>query len=352
MEPESINQWFPINKQDKYISRLLEEKVARTSHQAKCYVRLWAYLLVKQRQKLKQEVKLPLTELSRPEGFVSCTHREAVALFYCDQEQGKGSDRSAGMMIDTLRDLGLIKKKFDGNSLSLQILYQPNLKSSPQPAELVELRVDAFNHNDAVFVAEFLSRLYVWINSDTAAVKLKIINSLRRWVKEYPTGMRVLRRCDNSNPVGFYVLYPTAAESEKNFFLPPSRILHLSSDSQTDPFKIALLCDSECRAVFVRSWRIDTPYKNRDNVCRFLKDTQETLELMLTDFPNLCDFYLMSLHPIYSDEKLALALGFERIGGDLMSPNSWLYKPVSQFLALDIEDAISTLDFDILSPKF
>jgi hypothetical protein len=344
IKPESINQWFPSEQQDKYISRLLDEKVARTSNQAKCYVRLWAYLLVKEQQRSQKGVNPPLTALSLPDGFVSCTLREACALFYCDPDCDKGSDRSAGMMLDTLRDLGLIQKKFDGNSLRLQILYQPNLERSPKPVG--ELKVDAFHHDDAVLVAEFLSRLYSWINNDTSAVRLKIVNVLRRWVKEYPTGMRVLRRCDNSQPVGFYLFYPTAAESEQNFFLPPSKTLHLGSNSNVDPFQIALPPNPECNAVFVRSWKIDTLYQNRENVCRFLKDSQQTLVQMQADFPNLCDLYLMILHPVYSEEELALALGFKRIGGDPMSPSYWMYKPVSQFLTLDMEQALSKIAFE------
>ncbi len=345
MGPESINQWFPIEQQDKYISRLLEEQVIRTWCRAKCYVRLWAYLLLKQQRRLKKELKLPLTELSLPDGFVSCTHQEAAALFYCDQEQGRGSDRSAGMMIDTLRNLGLIEKQFDGNTLCLQILYQPKLKSSAKPTQPVKLKIDAFNHSDAVLVANFLSRLYLWINSDTAAVKLKIVNVLRQWVKQYPTGMRVLRRCDNSNPVGFYAIYPTAVESEKNFFLPPCKTLHLASNSDIDTLKMAIPPDPDCRAVFVRSWKIDAPYNNRETVCRFLQDVQQTLVRMQDDFPSLCDLYLMIIHPVYSDESLAQTLGFERIGGDLMLPTYWMYKPVNQFLALDIPQVLSKTDF-------
>ena len=345
MGPETINQWFPVEQQDKYISRLLEEQVIRTWCRAKCYVRLWAYLLLKQQRRLKQEVKLPLAELSLPQGFISCTHQEAAALFYCDQPQGRGSDRSAGMMIDTLRDLGLIEKQFDGNTLCLKILYQPKPKPSAQSNEPVKLKIDAFSHNDAVLVANFLSRLYLWLNTDTAAMKLKIVNVLRSWVKEYPKGMRVLRRCDNSNPVGFYALYPTAVESEKNFFLPPCKTLHLASNSDTDTLQMAIPPDPDCHAVFVRSWKIDAPYNNRETVCRFLQDVQQTLVAMQADFPNLCDLYLMIIHPVYSDESLALALGFERIGGDVMSPTYWMYKPVYQFLALDIPKILSKLDF-------
>ncbi len=343
-EPESINQWFPSEQQDKYISRLIEQGQGHiTRCQAKCYVRLRAYLLVKQQQKLGKEVKLPLKELSLPEGFVSCTHREAAALFYCDQNQG--SDRSAGMMLNKLCEFELIEKQFDGNTINIQVQYLPNLTAPPQPVESVKLKVDAFRHNDAIPVANFLSRLYRWINNDTAAVEYKIVKLLRGWVKQYPTGMRVLRRCDNSNPVGFYVLYPTAPESERNFFLPPSKALHLCSDSDIDPFQIAIPGKDDCTCVFFRGWRIDTPYLNRDNVRRFVEDTQKTLVQMQADFPNLCDLYLMIVHPVHSYIQVAVALGFQKIGEDPNAPVYWMYISLDQFLSLDIKKTLSKLEF-------
>jgi hypothetical protein len=343
MKPESLDQWFPIEQQRNYISTL-KGWVGLTPRRAECFVRLCAYLLLKQ-QESNDRLRQPLTQLDKPQGFIPCTHREAAVLFYAHRE--RGTERSAGMMLDKLCELGLIEKQFDGNTINIQIRHLPNLTSSPKPAKPkpIQFRVDAFTHNDAVPVAKLLAHLYRWLNNDTAGVEYKITNLLRRWVKQYPTGMRVLRRCDNSNPVGFYLLYPTSKESEKNFFLPPSKNLHLCSDSDIDPFAIANPPDVDCTCVFIRSWRIDTPYLNRDNLRRFVEDTKVTLAQMQADFPNLCDIYLMIVHPIHSYLEVAMAMGFQKIGEDPKSPVYWMYTSVDQFLSVDIKKALSKLEF-------
>ncbi|HBB32447.1 MAG TPA: hypothetical protein DDZ80_16020 [Cyanobacteria bacterium UBA8803] len=340
MNPEFIDQWFPIEQQRNYISMLVG-RVGLTRRRAECFVRLWTYLLLKQQQEFGARLRQPLTDLQVPEGFVACTHREAAELFYADKD--RGSDRAAGMMIDKLLALGLIDKQFDGNTVCIQIRSLPNLSCS-RPEAPVQLKVDTFNpRTDAVPVASFLARNYNWLNNSTTAVSHKIAKLLRYWANQYSTGMRVLRRTDNYHPVGFYLLYPTSTESEKNFFLPPSKSLHLSSASDIDPLEMASLGNLDCTSVFVRSWMIDTPYKDRHNVCYFLKDVQKTLQKMQADFPNLCDIYTMSIHPTY--EELAMAVGFQKIGGDPKSSLYWVYTSLDQFVTLDIEQAISSLYF-------
>jgi len=348
MNPEFIDQWFSLEQQRNYISMLIG-RVGLTRRRAECFVRLWIYLLLKQQQDLGARLRQPLTQLQIPKGFVACTHREAAELFYAHKD--RGSDRAAGMMIDILAALGLIEKQFDGNTVCIQILSLPNLTSPPKPADSVQLKLDAFNpRTDAVFVASFLSRNYNWMHNTTTAVPHKIAKLLRHWADKYPTGMRVLRRCDTSHPVGFYLLYPTSPESEINFFLPPSKSLHLSSASDIDPLKMAIPGNPDCTSVLVRSWMIDSPYKNWKNVCRFLEDLQKTLARMQADFPNLCDLYTMLIHPRY--EELAQALGFQKLGGDPKLSVYWMYTAVDQFLALDIEEAISKLEFACPSPEF
>ena len=348
MNPEFIDQWFPIEQQRNYISMLIG-RVGLTRRRAECFVRLWTYLLLKQQQELGDVLRQPLTQLQVPKGFVACTHREAAELFYAHKD--RGSDRAAGMMLDKLLALGLIEKQFDGNCL-YQIRSVPNLTPSSKPAEPVQLKLDAFNpRTDAVPVASFLARNYNWMNNHTTAVPHKIKTLLRSWAEQYPTGMRVLRRCDNSHPVGFYLLYPTATESEEKFSLPPRQSLHLSSASDTDPLKMAIHGNPEdCTSVVVRSWMIDTPYKNWNNVYRFLEDLQKTLGRMQADFPNLCDFYAIIIHPKY--EQLALALGFQKIGTDPKLSIYWMYTAVDQFLALDIAQALSKLELVSPSPEF
>ncbi len=348
MNPELIDRWFPLEQQRSYISMLIG-RVGLTRRRAECFVRLWIYLLLKQQQELGDRLGKPLTQLQLPKGFVACTHREAAEVFYGDKD--RGSDRAAGMMLDKLLALGLIEKQFDGNCL-YQIRSLPNLTSSPQPVEAVKLKLDDFNpRTDAVPVASFLARNYNWMNNNTTAVPLKIAKLLRCWAAKYPTGMRVLRRCDTSHPVGFYIFYPTSPESEINFFLPPSKSLHLSSVSEIDPLKMATPQENpDCTSLLVRSWMIDTPYKNWQNVHVFLEDAQKTLMRMQADFPNLCDFYNMLIHPRY--EELAEALGFQKLGSDPKLPVYWLYTAVDQFLALDIEELVSKLEFSCPSPEF
>lgn len=350
MNPELIDQWFPIEQQRNYVSRLLNpRRVGLTRRRAECFVRLWTYLLLKQQQELGEHLRQPLTQLPLPQGFVACTHREAAELFYADKD--RGSDRAAGMMIDILVALGLIEKDFDGNTVCLQIRSVPNLSEPSQSAESIQLELDSFNpRTDAVPVASFLARNYNWMNNTTTAVPHKIKTLLRSWAIQYPTGMRVLRCSKTSHPVGFYLLYPVAPESEENFSLPPSRSLHLSSVSDIDPLTIAIPGKDDCTSVMLRSWMLDTPYRNWYNVRQFLEDAKQTLVRMQTDFPNLCDFYALVIHPRY--EELARALGFQKIGIDPKLSVYWMYMAVDQYLALDIPEIISKLEFSSPSPEF
>ncbi|WP_017656112.1 hypothetical protein [Fortiea contorta] len=343
MNPESINQWFPIEQQRKYISQL-RGRVGVTRRRAEYFVKLWAYLLLKQQQELGKRLQRPLTELELPAGFVPCTHREAQEIFYGERE--RGSDRSAGMMIDKLVALGLIEKDFDGNTTCIRICsLLPNLQNSALAEKSLKLLPDNFNpRTDAIPVASFLARNYNWMNKKTVALPHRIAKILRGWAEQYPTGMRVLRRYDTQDAVGFYILYPVARESEANFFLPPRNSLHLSATWDTDPFEIAIPGDRHCTSIFVRSWQIDQAYKQQINVCEFLQDVQKTLMQMQVDFPHLCDMYTLAMHP--GDEQLALALGFQKTHQDSQLPLHWLYIPLDKYLKLHVKLAVSGLKFD------
>lgn len=351
MNPEFIDQWFSIEQQRIYTSMLVG-RVGLTRRRAECFVRLWVYLLLKHQQESGHRLKQPLTKLQIPEGFIACTHREAAELFYRDQE--KGSDRSAGMMLDKLLALGLLEKQFDGNCL-YQIRALPSLVSEA-PKALTKIIVDDFNpRTDAVPVASFLARNYNWMSNNTTAIPHKITKLLRQWAEQYPVGMRVLRCSETLHPVGFYLLYPTLSECEVNFFLPPSKSLHLSSASEIDPLQMATPNNPDSprdsvTSVLVRSWMIDTPYKNWENVRIFLKDVQQTLVRIQEDFPNLCDFYTLVIHPQY--EKLAISLGFQKIGTDPKSSVYWMYTAVEQYLNLDIAEVVSKLEFGSPTPDF
>lgn len=350
MNPELIDQWFSIEQQRHYVSLLLNpRRVGLTRRRAECFVRLWTYLLLKQQQELGECLKQPLTQLKVPEGFVACTHREAAELFYADKD--RGSDRSAGMMIDILVALGLVEKIFDGNTVCLRVGPVPPPREALEPTQSLSLYLDNFNpRTDAVPVANFLARNYNWMNNTATAVSHKVKKLLRSWAEQYSCGMRVLRRSDTLNPVGFYLLYPVASESEENFSLAPSRSLHLSSASQIDPLQMAIPGQDDCTSIMVRSWLIDKPYRNWSNVQRFLEDVKHTLIRMQDDFPNLCDFYALIIHPRY--EELAQTLGFQKIGIDPKLSVYWMYTSVDQFLALDLSEAVSKLEFIYPSPEF
>ncbi|MBW4636114.1 MAG: hypothetical protein KME30_30815 [Iphinoe sp. HA4291-MV1] len=345
MNPASIDQWFPVEQQLKYVS-LLQGRVGITRRRAEYFVRLWAYLLLKQQQELDKRIKQPLTQLELPVGFVPCSHREAYEIFYAHKNNGRGSDRAAGLMIDQLVALGLIEKDFDGNTTCIRIrslLLNPD--ESTNTVQSIQLVPDDFNHRiDTIPVANFLAHAFA-LDRNTTIAPHKIARILRIWAEQYPFGMRVLRRCDNQQIVGFYAIFPTTRESEKNFFLPPRKSLYLlNSKKETDSFKIALPGDPHCTSIFIRAWRIGTPYQQKVNICQFLEDAKTTLIRMQSDFPNLCDIYTMAMDPV--NEQLAFALGFQKNSYNSQRSLFWMYVPLDKYLAINIEQAVSVLQID------
>jgi hypothetical protein len=328
MNEFSLDTWFPIKQQRIVITELLR-RVGLTRLRAEYFLRLWVYLLVKQTPALKPPI-LHLDLLLEP---ISCTHREAANLFYGEKDQG--SDRAAGLMLDKLTALGLICKSFDGNTTRIEILPIPEILSAPQAHPgIAKAQPDAFDPRcDAIPVAHLLATNYNWMNRNLHATPHRIAKLLRHWNHQYSAGMRVLRRIDNQNPVGFYLLYPVVSDSEANFFQDPNRGLHFSTGSEIDPFIMALPGDQDCLAVYIRSWVIDAPYIQS---CQadFLQDAQQVLHHMKQDFPNLCDLYSMIMHPTY--EALAASLGFQKMRN---APSSiyWMYLALDRFLALSLE---------------
>jgi hypothetical protein len=336
VEPTLLDQWSPPARQKYYVERLLRERQGLTRLRAEYFIRLWAYLMLKQQG---TPPKSPLVNLVPVEGAVSCTHQEAADLFYTGKE--RGSDRAAGMMINQLISLGLVSKHFDGNTTSLSIWTLSEL-IQPLSGEVVVLTPDQFNpRTDAVPVASFLARNYNWLNNSTGSIAHKIATVLRQWAQSYPQGMRVLRRADTLQAVGFFVLFPVASVSEENFFLPPSLSLHLSTAQAHDPIKMAIPPDQDCLSVFVRSWMVDTPFMQPSYVCQSLKDAQAVLQTMLHDFPNLCDLYSLAIHPSY--EAIAQGLGFRKTIHDPQSSLCWMHLALDRFLELDIERAVSKI---------
>lgn len=337
LETEYLNQFFPPEQQQKYVSALLE-RGGLTRRRAECFVRLWAYLLLKQSLRSPQQPITPLTQLHPTDDLVSCTHREAAELFYGDQN--RGSDRAAGMMIDQLVALGLLEKRFDGQTLCLKIRPLPELRVAAKRLEPIVLKPDSFNpRTDAIPVAGLIRQTYAMAAEDTPASPQRIARILRQWAQSYPLGLRVLRRCDNLNPVGVAILYPTAHDSEEIFSRPPSKSFYLTSNLEVDPVKMAHLGDPNCLSVYIRAWIIDPTFLQHQYICEFLCDMQQTLTQMQADFPNLCDLYSPVIHPLY--EELRIALGFQKTCEDRM-PFYWAYLSLDRYLALDIEHALTS----------
>lgn len=338
MTPDDLHQWFPRDQQHQLVQRLLT-RVGMTRTRAECFVKLWVYVLVKQYQAKSPQLKPPLDALELPVGAVICTHREAANLFYGDRETG--SDRAAGIMLDKLAALGLIKKNFDGTTTCVTINPIAEIQSESVSSRAIEIQPDAFNPRcDAIPIANLLATNYNWMSHTNEAIPHRIASLLRLWASQYATGLRVLRRQDNFQPVGFYLLFPTAKESVNNFFGTPSKSLHLSVLTAVDPFVLASPGDASCVSVFVRSWMIDAPHLQSHRI-PFVQDVQQTLVAMQQDFPNLCDLYTLVIHPTY--EPISQALGFQKIGKDTQTSIYWMYLALDRFLELDISTVLAHL---------
>jgi hypothetical protein len=336
MEVTELELWWDRDQQQQMIDQLIDQ-LGLTRARGECFLRLWIYLVVKSERESNPQLKPPLAELTLLDRPVSCSHREAAELFYSDRD--RGSDRSAGMMLDKLAALGLIRKEFDGNISRIEILAVP-AKLASAISDPLKVTIDSFDPRcDAIPIANLLAANYNWMNHNTEATPHRIVNILRQWARQYDRGMRVIRRQDNLNPIGFYILYPTAPASVANFFTAPSKSLHLSAIADADPFVMAQSGDNDCVSVFIRSWAIDRDYIDQYRVL-FLEDTQQTLIQMQQDFPNLCDLYTMIIHPSY--EYQASALGFQNMSRDRQLSVYWMYLSLDRFLALKIADCFPT----------
>ncbi|MGB3405009.1 MAG: hypothetical protein WBA77_20160 [Microcoleaceae cyanobacterium] len=334
MNLEELQNWFSPEQYSNFV-RLLVNQIGLTRTRADYFLRLWIYLLVKQKRQVKSDIQPPLKQLEAIENAVLCTHREAAELFY--SESDRGSDRSAGMMLDKLANLGLIKKHFDGNTTSVEIPPIPVL-IDPPPPQSISLFPDAFNpRSDAIPVANLLANYYNWMDETSTAIPraARIAKLLRCWGNQYQTGMRVLRRCDNQNPVGFYVIYPVNSESEIYFFSPPNRSLSIGWIEETDPFIMAKTGDNDCISAFIRGWFIEPQYSDEYQI-HFLQDAQQTLRKMQLDFPNLQDLYAILIHPSF--ENLVNFLGCLRMNPDPQSSLTWLYLSLDRFVQQDLRE--------------
>ncbi|MBM0743207.1 hypothetical protein JOY44_16585 [Phormidium sp. CLA17] len=343
-DPGNLEHFFSQKHQSRYVAKLLG-RGGITRRRAEYFVRLWAYLLLKQTQDLAPQTLETLVNLRPTDGLVSCTHREAAELFYGQRE--RGSDRAAGMMIDQLAALGLLEKRFDGQTLCLGIRPLPELISSERPETPSVLLPDQFNpRTDAIPVANLIRQTYAMAADDSAISLQRIARILRQWSQDYPVGIRVLRRADNLNPVGVAILYPTMSQSEEVFSRPPGKSFFLTSNVAVDPVEMAQVGDKSCLAVYLRAWLIDMNYLKPQHICAFQKDTQNALRRMQADFPNLCDLYSPVIHPLY--EELRTLLGFQRTCEE-HRPFYWIYLALDRYLDLDIDKALVNLSLSSVS---
>lgn len=335
----SVCDWFPPTQQDVYIDTIVGQ-YSLTRRQATYFVRLWAYACLQQNGWKDSH----LNHLNRYVETFFCSHREAADLFYSDHP--RGSERSAGMMIDQLVAKHLVKREpFDGGPTRMRLKIPDSFLPKTDRFESAPLYADTLNaRNDAPVVASFLEEAYSWVSDKAENISYKMTKVLRQWSTLCPEGLRVLRQESDDEPVAFAALYPVHADSEEKLHLPPSLGLHLSTLNNEDPFKVAFPGDETCYAVFVRSWEIKDEYWNYSTTCQFLQDSQATLRHMQGSFPKLCDLYTITINP--RTEALALALGFKQMRADKKSSIYWLYMPLDRFLALDCDEVMADFDFN------
>jgi hypothetical protein len=336
--PDLLEQYFSSEVYKTYVA-LVVKRGGLTRRRAECFVLLWAYLLLKQVAENLTEIPA-IAVLYPPQGFVSCTHREAQELFYCHQD--KGSERAAGLMIDKLAALGLLDKKFDGQTLCLQVREYPEFMQDVAEPPAPEIFVDAFDPvADAIPTAQLMTRCFFELVKDEAMTRHKISKCLRQWGAIYPGCIRVFRRSDTQNPVGVLILYPTQEKSDRLFFGPPSKGFYLTNDRDIDPFEMAIPGDPTCTSVYVRAWIIDRPYMNAQRMQQLIETSQATLRVMRQDYPGLRDVYSLVIHPSY--EQLREIMGFERLAQDTQRPYSWGYIAIERYLALDPQKIVAAL---------
>ncbi|MEB3210728.1 MAG: hypothetical protein VKL39_05215 [Leptolyngbyaceae bacterium] len=337
LDASNISEWFPRTEQNRYVEAIAGQS-GLTRKQATCLVRLWGYAVLQHSGKSE-----PITSLNQQVTTVICSHRDAANLFYYDQS--RGSERSAGMMIDQLVEKRLMQREpFDGGPTRLSLQIPETFIPKDANPDHSSVYADAFQvRRDTSFVATLIEDSYSWVSHQVEAPTFQITKGLRRWYEKCPNGLRVLRKESDQEPVGFAALYPVHGDSEENFHYPPGKSLYLSTPDIEDPMKMAPPGDATCYAIFIRAWRVEWSYWNYGAVSLFLEDTQNTLRQMQAQYPNLCDVYSMAIHPRL--EALASVLGFKQMKADPTSALRWIYIPLDRFLALDIDDVIADFDF-------
>ena len=342
MDILELNKWVSEERQARIVERLISSQaVGMTRARATYLVRLCVYVCVQYRLTVNPDSLPPLDKLLPPSIFIRCSHEDAATLFYGDQDLGGG--RAAGMMLKTLSELHFISRRFLGDVTEVKVMLSPSDLDECDESPCATLIVDDFNpRRDAMPISSLLAAHYNWMNRDTRSVPLRISRLLRQWAKGYSKGMRVLRRDNDQQPVGFYLLYPITVETESIFSRAPTEGLHLGSLRDKDPFEMAQSGDEDCQSLFVRSWVIQQDYQSEYRGL-FLKDVQLTLAAMQDDFPNLVDLWTLIIHPSYG--KLAASVGFQPFNRKTGNTLYWMYQSLDRFLELDMDAEVMRMSF-------
>ncbi|MEM1251770.1 MAG: hypothetical protein AAGI69_05000 [Cyanobacteria bacterium P01_H01_bin.21] len=340
LKPNEVEEWFPLDIQTKYIEHIVHQPGLKiTLRQATYFVRLWGYGYLMQRG----IDHAPITTLNRQIGSFYCSHSDAADLFYT---QTQGTPRAAGQMFDKLASKNLLRRgEADGVATRISLNIPQNFEL-PEQEENDSFYPDSFDpRNDATLVANILEKLYSYDPERPESMLHNIKRGIRQWARQYPDGLRVLRRASSKEPVGFAAFLPAHPDSEEKFDLSPSRSLHLSrlDVREEDPIQVATKGDPDCYTVFVRSWQIELTVWTYETACEFIRDSRATLKKIQDDFPNLSDIYTIAIHPL--SEDFALTLGFRMTKADPDSSLRWLYMPLDRFLELDYEDVLLNFDY-------
>lgn len=341
IKPQDVGQWFPPEIQKTYVEHIVSQSGLNiTPLQAHYFVKLWGYAYVKQ----YGPDSVPISTLTRQVSSFYCSHSDAASLFY--GEEPLGSPRSAGHMLDKLASKSLLRRgNIDGftTRLSLNI---PRSFELPSEDYSETFYTDTFDpRNDAPLVASFLENLYIYDPERPESIQHNLKKGLRQWARQYPDGLRVLRRTSTREPVGFTAFFPIHPVSERIFDMDPKMSVYLSRMDalQEDPVKMAEKGDPDCYVAYMRIWQIMPVIWSYDAACLMVKDSQETLREMLECFPNLSDIYTMAIHPLL--EEFALTLGFQSMLSSSDSSLRWLYMSLDRLLDVDYEDVLLNFDY-------
>lgn len=349
LSPEDVQIWFPTELQKRYVEHVLMMSKSQVSGsmkltpiQAGHLVRLWGYAYIKH---FGVEYA-PINKLICRLNSFSCSHSEAARLFYAERDEG-GMARSAGNMLRTLEAMNLIRcesTKGSPTRISLNLSVSFQLLEEYQGDKVFP---DTFNsRRDARILANLLTVLFQYDADRSVTIGDDITRVLREWSRRYSDGMRVLRQACNQKPIAIVTVFPIHPDFSSRFSLPPSNSLYLNRMHyrDEDTFLFAEPGDKKCEIAYIRCWHIKPGFWNHKIVLLLMQETRILLERMRQDYSELCDVFILVLHPHHED--LAIRLGFEILQSDSSMSQRWAYIALDDFLELDPLALLQDFDFE------